>query len=138
MNTKIIEEFQRLVDYHKSQGTNSFKNIVNADNKNHYLEKIEYTNKELKKNIEEFEKNSKNNDTNKLFKEYLAKQSQINKNKKTLEKQENNLEFIQTKQNNIVEQKETENMRTMIYGIIIGLSVLMIIIISVSILYYAK
>lgn len=25
MNTKIIEEFQRLVDYHKSQGTNSFK-----------------------------------------------------------------------------------------------------------------
>lgn len=25
MNSKIIEEFQRLVDYHKSQGTNSFK-----------------------------------------------------------------------------------------------------------------
>lgn len=134
----FTEKHMQKYNQYKKILDNSFKNIVNADNKNHYLEKIDYTNKELKKNIEEFEKNSKNNDTNKLFKEYLAKQTQVNKNKKTLDKQENNLEFIHTKKNNIVEQKETENMRTIIYGIIIGLSVLMIIIISVSILYYAK
>ena len=146
MNSKSIQpQIDIFTEKHMQKYTqykqildNSFKMMPTATNKNHYLDKIEYTNKELKKNIEEFKKQSEDSDTNKLFKEYLAKQSQVNKNKKTLDKQENNLEFIRTKQNTIKDEKETENIRTLIYSIIIGISVLMIIIISVSLLYYAK
>ena len=146
MNSKSIQpQIDILTEKHMQKYTqykqildNSFKMIPTATNKNHYLDKIEYTNKELKKNIEEFKKQSDDSETNTLFKEYLAKQTQVNKNKKTLDKQENNLEFIRTKQNNISEEKEIENMRLLIYSVIIGISVLMIIIISVSILYYAN
>ena len=69
MNSKSIQpQIDILTEKHMQKYTqykqildNSFKMIPTATNKNHYLDKIEYTNNELKKNIEEFKKQSDDN-----------------------------------------------------------------------------
>lgn len=114
----------------------SFSGIVNAENKEYYQKRIEYVKSEIKKNVSEFEKYSKENDSKKIFREYVAKQSLFNKNKKTLKKQNDNLDFIDTKQKIVNESIHNEQYITLIYSIIFFICMCAIIIISLVILYY--
>tara|TARA_E500000178_G_scaffold272549_1_gene270792 strand:+ start:1230 stop:1790 length:561 start_codon:yes stop_codon:yes gene_type:complete len=110
--------------------------IVNAENKEYYQKKVEYVKSEIKKNVSEFEKYSKENDSKKIFREYVAKQSVYNKNKKTMKKQNDNLDFIETKQKIVNESIQNEQYITLIYSVIFFISMCAIIIISLVILYY--
>ena len=91
---------------------------------------------EIKKNVSEFEKYSKENDSKKIFREYVAKQSMYNKNKKTLKKQSDNLDFIDAKQKSVNESIQNEQYITLIYSVIFFICICTIIIISLVILYY--
>ncbi len=114
----------------------SFAGIVNADNKEYYQKKVDYVKSEIKKNVSEFEKYSKENDSKKIFREYVAKQSMYNKNKKTLKKQSDNLDFIDAKQKSVNESIQNEQYITLIYSVIFFICICTIIIISLVILYY--
>jgi lipopolysaccharide export LptBFGC system permease protein LptF len=123
--------FKKIID-------NSLEALLDAkeDKREMYMKRIDDTNNRIKKRIEEFQMGQ--GDTSNIFKEFVAKQSIVNKNNKTIKKHNDNIEFIHSKQRTINNQNEIETYRRMIYIVFITLSILMIIIISIVILYYGQ
>ena len=123
--TNNYEKFKKILD-------SNFKLLLDAKDPAPFLTNIANVEKNIKKKLEEF---TENQESQSIFREYTAKHT-VNKNlHKEIEKQMENIDFLEEKRRQLTEDMKLAGERKQAYIILTCIGILLVLIISFVIIY---